>query len=299
MIVFLSWSGSRGRAAAEALAEWMPMVINGLEPWVSSRGIEKGKRWSPEIADKLSKSSAGVICLTPNSLNADWILFEAGALAKVESAYVCTFLIGMEPAEVKDPLAQFQATRAVRDDVLEMMQSLNRAMVGQQRTEIDVEKAFGLLWSALETKLKALPGDGDVVAQRSERDMITEILERVRGITTPIDRALRNADLNEERKGMRIVESVAKNVFGDIPMTFRSTLGGDAQQVSLRIEPPGPEFECTVLVQRDGDPAATIAAVASGIVGAVTRDGSVAVNQLLRDRTFPGPAPVHATRDMR
>ena len=82
MDVFISWSGQRSRAVAEALKKYLPMIVNDLNPWLSSTDIDKGSRSSEEIAVALTNAKAGIICLTPNNLKEPWILFEAGAIAK-------------------------------------------------------------------------------------------------------------------------------------------------------------------------------------------------------------------------
>ncbi len=126
MEVFISWSGTRSHAIARALHGWLPQVINALRPWLSSTDIDKGARWSQDISARLNNAKAGIICLTPNNLSSPWILFEAGALSKsIDASYVCTFLVELEPAAVAQPLAQFQATRAEKDDVLRLLKTLN------------------------------------------------------------------------------------------------------------------------------------------------------------------------------
>src|SRR5262249_46316277 len=112
MKVFISWSGERSRAVAEALRDWLPQVIQVVEPWVSVADIEKGSRWGADIAGKLAECRVGLICLTPENLFAPWLLFEAGALAKtLEQTSVCPYLLDLQFADIRDPLAQFQATR--------------------------------------------------------------------------------------------------------------------------------------------------------------------------------------------
>ncbi len=89
MKVFISWSGPRSAAVAEALRYWLPKVIQALEPWMSADDIEKGTRWRSGIATELEQSSVGIICLTRENLDSTWIHFEAGALSKQQkSTYV-------------------------------------------------------------------------------------------------------------------------------------------------------------------------------------------------------------------
>src|SRR4051794_9844354 len=112
MKVFISWSGERSRAAARALAEWLELVTAGnIEPWMSDNDLEKGARWASGIGRALGETSAGISVLTPENLQSTWLHFEAGAVGKAfDESHVMTFLIGLSPAEVPQPLGQFQAT---------------------------------------------------------------------------------------------------------------------------------------------------------------------------------------------
>ncbi len=88
-------------------------IVQTLKPWVSTSDIEKGARWQSEISRKLEESQIGIICLTRENMVTAWLLFEAGALSKMQRAsYVCTFLVDVERNEVREPLAQFQSTKA-------------------------------------------------------------------------------------------------------------------------------------------------------------------------------------------
>ena len=82
MKVFLSWSGLRSKAIANALRDWIPDVFQQAEVWMSEHDIEAGARWSNELNNILEESNFGIICLTPENQYAPWITFEAGALSK-------------------------------------------------------------------------------------------------------------------------------------------------------------------------------------------------------------------------
>jgi hypothetical protein len=182
MDVFISWSSERSRRAAEALRTWLPKVINAVKPWLSATDIDKGARWSADVAGRLEQAKLGIICLTPGNLHSDWILFEAGALSKtLQNTYVCPLLFGLHPADVKGPLAQFQATRATKEEVRKLLQTINAALGDQSLTEIHLNEAFDVWWPKLEEQFQDLPVDEEQeTPARPEREILEEILALMR-----------------------------------------------------------------------------------------------------------------------
>lgn len=65
MKVLISWSGDRSKQIAEALAEWLPTVLQVLKPWMSSKNIRSGTPWYTEVTNALESHNVGIICLTP------------------------------------------------------------------------------------------------------------------------------------------------------------------------------------------------------------------------------------------
>ena len=184
MDIFISWSGKRSRAFAEALRDWLPMIINAARPFLSSSDIDKGARWSTEIAARLEKAKAGIICLTPSNMQSEWILFEAGALSKtLADTYVCTLLIDMKPTDVKGPLSQFQATTASKEDMLQLVKTLY-SKLGESGVQVaQLEKAFKLMWPELSAQIQTLPEEvGAKAPGRSAEDMLDELLGLVRNL---------------------------------------------------------------------------------------------------------------------
>jgi hypothetical protein len=154
MKIFLSWSGQRSREIAVALHDWLPDVIYGAEPWLSTTDINKGSRWALELATQLEQSKVGILCLTSSNLGSPWLNFEAGALAKsVEKTFVCTYLCGIDPAVLAGPLAQFQATRADKEDTEKLVQVINQALGEKARPRDRVKKGFEKFWPDLEKHL--------------------------------------------------------------------------------------------------------------------------------------------------
>jgi hypothetical protein len=82
MNVFISWSGSSSKAVAEVLRDWLPDMISACDPRISSRDIDAGARWYPDLVKQLEQAQVGVVCITSDNLGDPWIYFETGAVAK-------------------------------------------------------------------------------------------------------------------------------------------------------------------------------------------------------------------------
>jgi DNA-binding CsgD family transcriptional regulator len=180
--IFISWSGLKSHAVAEALRKWLPKVVNAFNPWISSEDIDKGARWSAELSAKLAAVKAGIICLTPSNLASPWVLFEAGAISKtLSNTFVCTLLVGLEPSDVSGPLAQFQATRTTKNDILRLVKNLSQALGEAALPETHIDEMFEVLWPKLEADLGKLPDEGtEHRRQRKDREILEEILDLLR-----------------------------------------------------------------------------------------------------------------------
>jgi len=188
MKVFVSWSGAVSHKVALAFKEWLPLVIQSVDPYVSSEDIHMGTRWSAEVERALLESRFGIICLTEDNLTAPWINFEAGALSKaIENALVnvCPFLFNINrPSSVEGPLAQFHMCSNERREIFKLVSDINAAAkVEHERVKPPIlEQSFDAFWPRLEMKLKEL-ADGSATVptrKRSPDDVLEQILELVR-----------------------------------------------------------------------------------------------------------------------
>jgi hypothetical protein len=151
---------------------------------MSAHDIERGARWGPALTRELEQTKVGIICLTPENLEAPWILFEAGALSKtVDATFVCPFLFRVEKSDVEGPLAQFQPTKAEKDDVRELMHTINKSLGPSALGEGVLVQVFEKWWPDLEQRLGRIPvGNAAISApKRTEKQILEEILELVRG----------------------------------------------------------------------------------------------------------------------
>ena len=184
MKIFISWSGNRSKAVAEVMSDWIKCVLQASEPWISTRHIERGSLWFSEINEKLRDVSIGIVCLTQENKNKPWILFEAGALAKgLSGSRVCTFLVDLEPAELTDPLAQFNHTQPNESSIWELVRTLNSCLAEKALEERVLEKIFDVYWPQFSVEFEKALLDNEpqeVVAPRSQNDLLSEILDNTR-----------------------------------------------------------------------------------------------------------------------
>jgi hypothetical protein len=238
--VFISWSGPRSKSAAEALKDWLPTILQTARPWMSATDIEKGTRWREEVAAALDTMKAGVICLTPENLTAEWLLFEAGALSKIRDPQtrVWTYLLAeLKTQDLKDPLAMFQATSAEKEDTRKLIHSINKSLDATV-AEGRLNHLFDKLWPDLEQKLSTLPQPpGTIPPKRSAEEIAADTLELIRAISPLVQ------DIASETEFIR-----RKRLFDEQLRTmFTTHLGGNVIATGA-LGPSGSLAEMNTLV---------------------------------------------------
>ena len=172
----------------EAIRDWLPSVLQTVKPYFTPSDIEKGTRWSSDIAKELDDSSAGIFCVTKDNIHSQWLMFEAGAISKkVEQSLVCPILLGLENSDIGGPLTQFQTTLFEKNDFKKLVSDINNANTSNKLDESVLDKVFNKFWPELEEKVSKIlendgnnsPSDADV---RTERDILEEILDLSRSL---------------------------------------------------------------------------------------------------------------------
>lgn len=198
MKVFISWSGNKSHKVGLIFREWLPSVIQSLEPYVSSEDIDKGARWSSDIAKELENSTFGILCVTKDNLYAPWLSFEAGALSKtMDKSFVTPFLFDIKRSEVNGPILQFQSTIFEKDDIKKLMHTLNKACGENGISESMLDKAFEVWYPTLESELNNLKESEENTMETSseEQTHATEIIEEILELSRDNQKLLRNPDM--------------------------------------------------------------------------------------------------------
>lgn len=187
MKTFLSWSGSKSHAVASLFSEWAPCVVQAVQPWISSRDIDRGAIWFTEITEQLKDTNFGVLFVTRENQVRPWLLFEAGALSKgLTEARVCTVLIDLNVRDIESgsPLQQVNHTTLDKEGILSLLKTINKRMDTGQVQEKRLEQTFNALWPEFESKFQAILqiAPTDATPERDDKDVLNDILENVLSI---------------------------------------------------------------------------------------------------------------------
>jgi hypothetical protein len=184
MKIFISWSGKRSHDIALALGDWLKDVIQILDPFVSS-DIDKGVTWFNVIGESLKNSSFGVLCLTPENLNSDWVLFEAGALFKgIPGSRVVPLLFNIKPSDLTGPLSQFQSATDCQnvEQLFQLASSINN-LIDNKLDEDRLRKAVNRSVDDFLSKIEGLSKFEDEKKDfREDREVLDEILNLSRNL---------------------------------------------------------------------------------------------------------------------
>jgi len=151
-----------------------------------------------QLASELEGTDEGIVVVTRDNQHAPWLNFEAGALSKragfldgERQARVRTLRVDLSNADIEGPLANFQHTDLNdRQDMFKLVQSLNN---GDKPVSPDVlSETFNLLWPKLDEPVRQThndyPAEGGNGARttRSEKELLAEVLDRVRAIQASV-----------------------------------------------------------------------------------------------------------------
>ena len=234
MKVFISWSGNKSHRVGLVFREWLPSVIQSIEPYVSSEDIDKGARWSTDIAKELENSTFGILCVTKENLHAPWLSFEAGALSKtMDKSFVTPFLFDIKRSEVNGPILQFQSTIFDKDDIKKLLHTLNKACGENGITETMLDKAFEVWYPTLEKELNALHDINDDLDEESNTEVDVQasaIIEEILELSRDNQKLLRNPDtkiiesIEEVKHRLDMVLSRADRTVADRRMIRRNSM---------------------------------------------------------------------------
>lgn len=187
MRIFLSWSGDRSKYLAKCFKEWLPNVLQYVDPYMSEKDIKLGERWGKSIEENLRSNDFGLVFVTPENINAPWINFEAGALSKSLQSRLVSILYSAEVTILNNgPLKQFQSSKEVsKESIKQLILDINEFAEDSECLKLErVETAFEKWWEDLENNLNKTPENTEDKEQKnpSNEEMLNFILQEVKNL---------------------------------------------------------------------------------------------------------------------
>ena len=263
MQVMLTWSGPKSRGVAEALRMWIPRVIPGISPWVSSQDIPAGGRWLADLSKQLQKSSFGITCLTFENQSNQWISFEAGALSMQLRGRICPYLLDVGPEDLSEtPFSQFQMAAANKEGTRKLINSLNVANIDDAASETTVAGNFELHWPDLNQELERIRQSPGAVFTRDDRRGSRPYLGRI-SVLVVDDESSQREDLSGMLRAWGMATETASD--GSEALAKLDTADFDVIVTDLNM-PHVDGFELLRRLQEAGDSTPTIVLTAFGSI---------------------------------
>jgi hypothetical protein len=184
MKVFMSWSGNKSHCMATALGRWAQYVLPHAETRLS-RDPERHRPWFEQLSGHLRTSDAGIVCLTEDSWQRDWLHFEAGALHLADKP-VFVVLLDVPSGRISGPFSQFQHTtlEALDDEddyyaLLQMFRSLNEVSRADALPIHRLEERYRDIWDSLRRDLMIAREMRPEDRRRESTRRHSELLERL------------------------------------------------------------------------------------------------------------------------
>ena len=112
------------------------------------------------------------------------MLFEAGALSKsIDKTRVCPVLFGVSPGELPSPMKQFQATVFTKEDVRQLVITVNSAAANGRLSDNLLNTAFEKWWPDLEEEVSKVISEYKPESpqkKKTDHELLNEILQVVR-----------------------------------------------------------------------------------------------------------------------
>ncbi|OIK85192.1 hypothetical protein ATW79_09680 [Oenococcus oeni] len=213
MKIFLSWSGDLSKHIAECFHEFLPLVLQYTEPFMSSDDIARGDDWNNKINGELNNSRIGILFITPENINSNWLNFEAGALFswknkdEQQGTVMPVMINSLDITSVlsKSPLKQFQGTKSLSEEgVKSIFHSINLKADSDSLSEASFQSTFDQWWPKINQEINQ-------VLKRPSTKIEPKKTDRKKDMWSAQDREVMVRTLNQVNaieKGLRNVKSV-------------------------------------------------------------------------------------------
>lgn len=148
--IFLSWSGKLSNAIAYAFHQYLPIVIQNSKSFFSQESLTKDSDWFNRIQKELYHVKTGIIFLTKENINSEWIILESGGLLSKGS--ICVLLCDIDISYLKANNSFFQYLNVTKlndhADLFKLFKTLKGIISPDVNDEV-IQKTFDKFYNDL------------------------------------------------------------------------------------------------------------------------------------------------------
>lgn len=121
--------------------------------FVNSGDIALGNNWTKVLEEAVKTDDCGLLCVTPDNVNSEWLVFEAGILSSNVKLLI-PLLFGVSALQLGTPLHMFQSVPFGVDGMRELVCQLNNLCGYNGVSAYVLEDRFKALYPTLEMLVK-------------------------------------------------------------------------------------------------------------------------------------------------
>ena len=153
MTVFIGWAGETSKEIASILKNWLNGMFDGFVSAVTPDDLPMGSRWFDTLDSAMYAAECGLLCVTADNVNSQWLSYEAGALSRNVNL-LAPVLFGVSSLQLGAPLRMFQPISFGADGMRELARTLNNLNEGNAIDPQELERRFQARYPTLEALLK-------------------------------------------------------------------------------------------------------------------------------------------------
>ena len=191
MKVFIGWAGETSKEIASILKNWLNGMFDGHVSAFTPDDLAAGSLWFDGLRHAMTDANCGLLCVTEDNVNSQWLSYEAGALSG-NAELLIPLLCGVSSLRVGAPLRMFQPISFGFDGMLELAHTLNE-LRGEALVPLpELDRRFKARYPALEM----------IIAEKLSA-------ERKQALSAPDDENIENWTLDDWKQ---VVSGMEKQV---------------------------------------------------------------------------------------
>lgn len=186
MKVFVSWSGPVSQQIAALISDWLKHTLLTIDPIYTPNTLRAGTQGTTQLYRLLKGVYTGIFIYTRESLDSQWMIFEAGAIhGNAGNSLLLSLLFELSQKDLPEPMQGYQWKNFNKKEMLDVLHSLSTQR-GDDLSRQDLERTFERAWDDLERDVNAVLAKASTTTPLPPTDSISAQLQQLLVLTESI-----------------------------------------------------------------------------------------------------------------